>query len=141
LPRTSGASRQRWEAFCRSFRRAVQAQADGRQPLRRPAAGSRIHSLCTQPAPPSTAQAQRGCVRGLGGVGKSLLAEEYALRWRRLPGGIFWLRAFGNDPTRPTSAEPRSQARRQFAATAVALRIDTTGLQPAQVEHCSRKAD
>jgi hypothetical protein len=35
-------------------------------------------------------------VRGLGGVGKSLLAEEYALRFgAAYPGGVFWLRGFG----------------------------------------------
>ena len=37
-------------------------------------------------------------VRGLGGIGKSLLAEEYALRYgAAFPGGIFWLKAFGSD--------------------------------------------
>ena len=36
-------------------------------------------------------------VRGLGGAGKSLLAQEYALRFgAAYPGGIFWLRA-GSD--------------------------------------------
>ena len=36
-------------------------------------------------------------VRGLGGVGKSLLAEEYALRFgAAYPGGVFWLRGFGH---------------------------------------------
>jgi tetratricopeptide (TPR) repeat protein len=75
-------------------------------------------------------------VNGLGGVGKSLLAEEYALRFgAAYPGGIFWLRAFGNDPTRPTSAEGHEAGRvEQFGATAVALGIDTKGLQPAQLE-------
>ena len=35
---------------------------------------------------------------GLGGVGKSLLAEEYALHFgAAYPGGVFWLRAYGND--------------------------------------------
>ena len=37
-------------------------------------------------------------LRGLGGLGKSLLAEEYALRFgAAFPGGVFWLRAFGHD--------------------------------------------
>ncbi len=37
-------------------------------------------------------------VHGMGGVGKSLLAEEYALRYgAAFPGGVFWLSAFGND--------------------------------------------
>jgi hypothetical protein len=36
-------------------------------------------------------------IRGLGGIGKSLLAEEYALRFgAAYPGGIFWLRAQGS---------------------------------------------
>lgn len=35
-------------------------------------------------------------VRGAGGIGKSLLAEEYALRFgAAYPGGIFWIRAEG----------------------------------------------
>src|SRR5947207_2450058 len=37
-------------------------------------------------------------VSGLGGMGKSLLAEEYALHFgSAYPGGVFWLRAHGND--------------------------------------------
>jgi tetratricopeptide (TPR) repeat protein len=37
-------------------------------------------------------------IRGLGGIGKTLLAQEYALRFgAAFPGGIFWLRA-GGDP-------------------------------------------
>jgi hypothetical protein len=39
-----------------------------------------------------------GRISGLGGVGKSLLAEEYALHFgSAYPGGVFWLRAHGND--------------------------------------------
>ena len=37
-------------------------------------------------------------LQGGGGFGKSLLAEEYAMRFAAAyPGGIFWLRAFGHD--------------------------------------------
>src|ERR1700751_3070090 len=37
-------------------------------------------------------------IRGLGGTCKSLLAEEYVLRFGAgFPGGIFWLKAFGSD--------------------------------------------
>jgi TIR domain len=51
-------------------------------------------------------------VRGLGGIGKTLLAEEYALRFgAAYPGGVFWLRAYGTrsmpTPLRPGSAAPR----------------------------------
>jgi tetratricopeptide (TPR) repeat protein len=36
-------------------------------------------------------------VRGLGGVGKSLLAEEYALRFgAAYPGGVYWVQALGS---------------------------------------------
>lgn len=37
-------------------------------------------------------------VSGMGGIGKSLLAQEYALRFgAAYPGGVFWLRAHGYD--------------------------------------------
>lgn len=75
-------------------------------------------------------------VSGLGGIGKSLLAEEYALRFgAAYPSGIFWLRAFGNDPTRATSTEAREAVRvDQFAAVATAMGIEIKGLDPAQIE-------
>ncbi|MBB1486192.1 tetratricopeptide repeat protein [Oceanospirillum sediminis] len=42
-------------------------------------------------------------VSGMGGIGKTLLAEEYALRFAAAyPGGIFWLDAYGSfDPKAP----------------------------------------
>ena len=53
-------------------------------------------------------------VRGLGGIGKSLLAEEYALRFgAAYPGGIFWLRAYGNDDAKllaPTRSRSNSSS-------------------------------
>jgi hypothetical protein len=37
-------------------------------------------------------------VTGMGGISKSLLAQEYALRFAAAyPGGVFWLRAHGHD--------------------------------------------
>ncbi len=46
-------------------------------------------------------------VSGMGGIGKSLLAEEYALRFgAAYPGGIFWLSAHGSfNPNAPTDVE------------------------------------
>ncbi|MFO1430671.1 MAG: tetratricopeptide repeat protein [Candidatus Competibacteraceae bacterium] len=50
-------------------------------------------AIITAAAPAVSAQ-----VQGMGGIGKSLLAEEYALRFgSAYPGGIFWLRALGKD--------------------------------------------
>jgi hypothetical protein len=75
-------------------------------------------------------------VTGLGGIGKSLLAEEYALRFgAAYPGGIFWLHAFGNDPARAPSLDAREAVRvEQFATIATSLGLETRGLDPAQVE-------
>jgi hypothetical protein len=58
-------------------------------------------------------------IRGLGGIGKSLLAEEYALRFgAAFPGGIFWLKAFGSDSDKSVedSEADRMQQITEFAA-------------------------
>jgi hypothetical protein len=52
-------------------------------------------------------------VHGTGGVGKSLLAEEYALRYAAaFPGGVFWLRAFGNDDVKAALGPQEREAER-----------------------------
>ena len=52
-------------------------------------------------------------LRGLGGIGKSLLATEYAKRFgAAYPGGIHWLRAYGFDPNRTMDPEARERERR-----------------------------
>jgi hypothetical protein len=64
---------------------------------------------------------------GMGGVGKSLLAEEYALRFSAAyPGGIFWLRALGNDATYPTLTPDQEEAVRsnEFRNLAIQLSIE-----------------
>jgi len=74
---------------------------------------------------------------GLGGAGKSMLAEEYALRFAAAyPGGIFWLRALGNDDPRTTlpAEEQESVRQGQFRDLAIALRIVVQGFSPAEVE-------
>ena len=76
-------------------------------------------------------------VQGMGGVGKSLLTEEYALRFgAAYPGGMFWLRALGNDAARPAPGPEHQEAVRseQFHTLAVALGIEVAGRTPLQVE-------
>ena len=47
-------------------------------------------------------------VQGLGGVGKTMLAEEYALRFERgYPGGVFWLSASDGDAKLPENFDLR----------------------------------
>jgi len=76
-------------------------------------------------------------VSGMGGVGKSLLAEEYALRFSAAyPGGLFWLRALGNDANRPTLTPDQQEAVRsdEFRDLAIQLGIDVRGLDSRQIE-------
>jgi hypothetical protein len=75
-------------------------------------------------------------VRGAGGIGKSLMTEEYALRFgAAFPGGVFWLRAFGHpDGGRELDADQRSNLRdAQVLEFAARVDIDTANLNPAQV--------
>jgi tetratricopeptide (TPR) repeat protein len=67
-------------------------------------------------------------VCGMGGTGKSLLVEEYALRFgAAYPGGVFWLRAGGSDGQDLGAApEPRGQ----LVAFAVALGLQVEGGDP-----------
>ena len=52
-------------------------------------------------------------VTGLGGIGKSLLAREYALRFGdAYPGGIFWLSAYGNDDVKAGMSDEGREAER-----------------------------
>lgn len=75
-------------------------------------------------------------VAGLGGIGKSLLAQEYALRFAAAyPGGIFWLVAHGHDDTSAARSTEERDAQRdmQLRAFATDLGIDTAQLAPEQV--------
>jgi tetratricopeptide (TPR) repeat protein len=76
-------------------------------------------------------------VSGMGGVGKTLLAEEYGLRFSAAyPGGIFWLRALGNDGTRPRLTPDQQEVVRsdEFHNVAIQLGIDVRGLESREIE-------
>jgi hypothetical protein len=75
-------------------------------------------------------------LRGFGGVGKSVLAEEYALRFgAAYRGGIFWLKAYGNnDDAKPMQPEDRESARlRQISRFASQMQIPVEGRQPSEI--------
>jgi hypothetical protein len=82
-------------------------------------------------------------VYGMGGVGKSLLAEEYALRFAAaFPGGVFWLSAFGNDDVKAgLDAEGREAERSgQIRGIAAALGIPVQDRSPEEIEgHLKRE--
>jgi tetratricopeptide (TPR) repeat protein len=74
-------------------------------------------------------------VRGLGGVGKSLLAEEYALRFgAAYSGGVFWLRAYGSydqDQSTDLPAEELDARRHdELRHLAAMLSISLEGREP-----------
>lgn len=75
-------------------------------------------------------------VQGLAGVGKSLLAEEYALRFgSAYPGGIFWLRAYGNESTSTAGDEGReAQRAAQIRQIAERLGLSLRALTIDQIE-------
>jgi hypothetical protein len=78
-----------------------------------------------------------GQVSGLGGVGKSLLTEEYAIRFgAAYPGGVFWLRAYGNDDAKAALGPEAREAERIGQIQTIAERrgISTQGLSMAQIE-------
>jgi hypothetical protein len=84
-------------------------------------------------------------VQGIGGVGKSLLALEYALRYRAaFPGGIFWLSAFGNDDAKEGMGAKDREAERsgQISRIAEALGIPVPERSPEEIEgHLKRELE
>jgi hypothetical protein len=84
-------------------------------------------------------------VHGMGGVGKSLLALEYALRYRAaFPGGIFWLSAFGNDDAKEGMGAKDREAERsgQISRIAEALGIPVQERSPEEIEgHLKRELE
>jgi tetratricopeptide (TPR) repeat protein len=75
-------------------------------------------------------------LRGLGGIGKTLLAEEYALRFgAAYPGGVFWLRAYGSheDQRSATFEELAADHDRQVRAIAARLGLPVADRSPDEV--------
>jgi len=98
-----------------------------------------VHSLlnATDVAQITGALVNVGQVSGLGGVGKSLLAEEYALHFgAAYPGGVFWLRAYGNDDAKSALGPEGREAERagQMQSMVERLGISTQGMTQAQIE-------
>ena len=64
-------------------------------------------------------------LQGQGGVGKSLLAEEYALRFgAAYPGGVFWLRAYGNEAAQDSLGGAQLEAARAEEIASFARQLD-----------------
>lgn len=75
-------------------------------------------------------------VSGAGGIGKSLMAEEYALRFgAAYPGGVFWIRAYGHtdDGTAMSPAQRANLREAQLLDIAMGMGIDARDLKPAQL--------
>jgi hypothetical protein len=109
----------------------------------------KIHSALTASGFPLTAGAKAASpvaqVYGIGGVGKSLLALEYALRYgAAFPGGVFWLSAFGNDDAKEgLGAEDREAERtEQIRGIATVLDIPVQERSPEEIEgHLKRELE
>ena len=108
-----------------------------------------IHSALTagnfaivagQPSP--AAKGDLAQVRGSGGIGKSLLAEEYALRFGAFwPGGVFWLRAYGvsdNPDESPTALAERREL--GYGSLLVGL-CNALGIDTREKSHQQLRAD
>jgi len=82
-------------------------------------------------------------IHGMGGVGKSLLAEEYALRYAAaFPGGVYWLRAFGNDDVKAAMGPDEREAERirQIRDIATVYGIPVKDRSPEEIEaHLARE--
>ena len=93
---------------------------------------------------PGSAGRAVALVSGLGGVGKSLLAAEYAHLFASCyPGGVVWLSAQGNDTTGPALSGRQGRAAADAAiaqAATDALGLDVTGLGPAAVREAVKSA-
>jgi hypothetical protein len=102
----------------------------------------RIHSiLIAADLPLVIGGSSVGQVRGLGGIGKSLLAEEYARRFgAAYPGGVFWLQCHGNDDSKlRMNAEEREADRiQQYCDFLESMGVEIDARSPDVVENLLR---
>jgi TIR domain/Tetratricopeptide repeat len=82
-------------------------------------------------------------VRGLGGIGKTLLAEEYALRFgAAYPGGVFWLRVPAvHEGAGASEAEREGDRSRQVRALALDLGLPSERLATPEETEPALKAE
>jgi hypothetical protein len=75
-------------------------------------------------------------LRGLGGIGKSLLAREYAIRFgRAYPGGVFWINAYGDGAAQVVDDATREASRQdQLRAFSIDLGMHVENLGPDEIE-------
>ncbi|MFE2812651.1 tetratricopeptide repeat protein, partial [Streptomyces nigra] len=88
------------------------------------------------------AAAGQAVVIGLGGVGKTLLVEQYARRFAAFyPGGIYWFTsAASHTPDAPAPAGGQADVLAQhYQQVAAALALDSTVLDPVQVREAARQ--
>jgi tetratricopeptide (TPR) repeat protein len=90
-----------------------------------------LHGSATSITAPSAEQKCIVQVIGLGGTGKSLLAEEYARRFHQFyPGGVFWLSAGAYDANGSPTTSARTEALRRAQllglATDLGAEVDET---------------
>lgn len=88
-----------------------------------------LHSMLRGPSLPIVARERVPIVqlRGLGGLGKTLLAEEYALRFGiSYPAGVFWLRAAATDEAGRTLDRVQRDAGRAQQLRAIASELGAT---------------
>ncbi|MGW1809094.1 tetratricopeptide repeat protein [Streptomyces sp. NPDC002078] len=94
------------------------------------------------PATQDGASAGQAVVIGLGGVGKTLLVEQYARRFASFyPGGIYWFTsAASHNPHALDRGSGQADVRVQhYQQVAAALALDTAALDPAQVREAARQ--
>ncbi|MFF3419637.1 FxSxx-COOH system tetratricopeptide repeat protein [Streptomyces sp. NPDC002698] len=88
------------------------------------------------------AAAGQAVVMGLGGVGKTLLVEQYARRFAAFyPGGIYWFTsAASHTPDAPAPDAGQADVLAQhYQQVAAALALDSAALDPVQVREAARR--